>query len=153
MDTKQAGDPKTWKDLSNNEKATGVIFFIVVIILGIWGVMAITTAIIGGGNTSPQPQAEVPTEHTDIDVYIDAQAIIKETLKSPSTAKFPSSAEAKITRGQDNVFNVKSYVDSQNSFGATIRSDWSVMFQYVGDKLDTYAISIDGETVYRKPGI
>ena len=65
---------------------------------------------------------------------------VRERLIAPSTAKFPSSRkEADIwTLGKDsgmyeNAFRVESYVDSQNSFGAMIRSYYTCDINYVGD--------------------
>ena len=64
---------------------------------------------------------------------------VKESLIAPSTAKFPSSREADIwTLGKesgkyDNAFRIESYVDSQNSFGAMIRSYYTCDINYVGD--------------------
>lgn len=46
---------------------------------------------------------------------------IRSMLKAPSTAKF--SAESATDKG-DGTFRVFGYVDSQNSFGAMIRSSW-----------------------------
>ncbi|KND51237.1 MAG: hypothetical protein ABA06_02915 [Parcubacteria bacterium C7867-001] len=142
MDTKPAGKGFTKKE--------GILGVVVVIILCVVASQML--------NSTPSPVTSSPVqqkseENSDVDAYIDAQAIVKKALKSPSTAKFPSSSEAKISRAGENIFNVESYVDSQNSFGAMIRSDWSVMFEYVGDQLDIYAISIDGETIYKKQGI
>lgn len=65
---------------------------------------------------------------------IQCRNFVKDRLKSPSTAKFPMST------GQDvgnNSFEVSSYVDAQNSFGATIRQNWYCKIQYIsGD--DSY---------------
>jgi len=70
-----------------------------------------------------------------------AQKSIESILKSPSTAKFPSVSEWNIGRNEGLLY-IQSYVDSQNSFGATIRSK----FQFTIDK-DGEIISLifDGE--------
>lgn len=127
------------------------IIFIIIVFLAYKGISFIFTN--SPLDSIPESAVVQPEQHSDTDVYIDAQAIVSKTLKSPSTAKFPSSSHATITRAGENTFKVDSYVDSQNGLGAVIRSEWSVMFEYVGDKLDTYAISIDGETVYKKQGL
>lgn len=153
MNTDLGTKNKTWNELSKSEKFTGAVVLTALVALGIWGVATLTSAISGGKAPSSQGSVVEPAAHTDTEAYIDAQAIVEKTLKSPSTAKFPSSSNAVISRAGESVFNVKSYVDSQNGFGAMIRSEWSVMFEYVGDKVDVYAVSIDGETVYKKPGL
>ena len=134
-----------------SEIIAGSIILIIFVFLAYKGISFIFTN--SPLDSIPASAVVQPEQHSDTDAYIDAQAIVSKALKSPSTAKFPSSSHATITRAGENIFKVDSYVDSQNGFGAMIRSEWSVMFEYVGDKLDTYAVSIDGETVYKKPGL
>lgn len=52
---------------------------------------------------------------------INCQKAIKELLKSPATSKFPNITEWGFKK-EDGVVTVQSYVDAQNSFGATVRS-------------------------------
>ncbi|UAM97739.1 hypothetical protein K8354_15790 [Polaribacter litorisediminis] len=54
-----------------------------------------------------------------------AQKFVEKQLKAPSTAKFPSLNKANIKKSND-VYEVSSYVDSQNGFGAMIRSNYTV---------------------------
>ena len=82
--------------------------------------------------------------------YSIAQEIVSDNLKSPKSADFPSlwSDEVKMQRNKDMVI-VQSYVDSQNSFGAVIRSQWQVEFKVID--LDSFSyeiiyINIDGTT-------
>ncbi len=51
---------------------------------------------------------------------------IKTILKSPSTAKFPWNYQEYSLGKENGVFYVQGYVDSQNSFGAEIRSTYTV---------------------------
>lgn len=59
------------------------------------------------------------------------QEAIKSILKSPSTAKFPNITEWKFAK-QNGQIIIQSYVDSQNSFGAELRSQ----FQFILDAND-----------------
>lgn len=62
--------------------------------------------------------------------YIISQDCVKNKLKSPSTADFPfSDYKSEV---DSNNYIIQSYVDSQNGFGATIRSDWQVKLKYIG---------------------
>lgn len=56
------------------------------------------------------------------------EELIKTVLKSPSTAKFPKTTEWSFNKNGNSI-TVEGYVDSQNSFGAEIRS----YFQFVID--------------------
>lgn len=51
------------------------------------------------------------------------QEKVKEVLKSPSTAKFPNYTEWGWKQ-EKNLFYAQGYVDSENSFGATVRSQF-----------------------------
>jgi hypothetical protein len=74
-------------------------------------------------------------------------------IPSPATANFPYMDYQAKNLG-DNRFIVSSYVDSQNAFGALLRSNWVVTIQYLGGddyesdnwKLET--MTINGEKVY-----
>lgn len=55
-----------------------------------------------------------------------AETFVRKQLKSPSTADFPSTNEYTATEIEDDVWRVSGYVDAQNSFGATIRTRWTV---------------------------
>lgn len=59
--------------------------------------------------------------------YNYAKEFIKDGLKSPSTAEFPGTFEQKnhVTDLGNGQYQINSWVDSQNSFGAIIRSRWS----------------------------
>ena len=86
--------------------------------------------------------------------YIMAQSIVEGGLKNPKSATFPSIVlrpEEIAMSKKDDVVAVQSYVDAQNSFGATIRSKRLVEFRVID--LDTYSyepmyVNIDGEVLY-----
>jgi len=64
-----------------------------------------------------------------ISAQLVAEKFIKGSLKSPSTADFPFSPRHAIYKG-DCLHLIDSYVDSQNGFGATIRSQTSVSVRF-----------------------
>ena len=76
-------------------------------------------------------------EFDEFDAKVVAESEVKEILKSPSTAKFSSYSQTRITNDGD-VWKVTGWVDAQNGFGATIRSDYSVKFTMTGK--DTYIV-------------
>lgn len=65
--------------------------------------------------------------------YHNAKQLIKYKLKSPSTAEFPSSLEAQVVGIGANSFIISSYVDSQNSYGALIRTYYEAEIRYNGN--------------------
>lgn len=67
--------------------------------------------------------------------YSYAEDFVEKQLKSPSTAKFPKVVEkdSHITELGNNRYKINSWVDSQNSFGATIRTRFSCIIIFDGD--------------------
>ena len=53
-----------------------------------------------------------------------AQCVELQVLKAPATAVFPSFSEM-VVNGSNGHYSVSGFVDSQNSYGATIRSQYS----------------------------
>lgn len=56
--------------------------------------------------------------------YAISKQFVKDRLRSPSTAKFPWSATETTDLGARG-WRVKAYVDSQNAFGAMIRTEYT----------------------------
>lgn len=59
-------------------------------------------------------------------LMIQCQNKVEEVLKSPSTAKFPNILEWGFGK-EKNIVTVQGYVDSQNGFGAEIRSNFQLI--------------------------
>lgn len=59
--------------------------------------------------------------------FVMSQKFILRELKAPSSAKFPSSAV--VTKVGECSYSVAAWVDSQNGFGAIIRSDYHVIME------------------------
>lgn len=61
-----------------------------------------------------------------------SRSYVKGTLKSPSTAKFNYFPSIKENSQKPNSFEIISDVTSQNSYGATLTSPWSLKVHYIG---------------------
>lgn len=72
-----------------------------------------------------------------------AKDVISEHLKSPSTAKFPlyTNEDIKYTYSND-IYTVYGYVDAQNSFGATVRTEFYVTMKKSGTKFTAQSYQI-----------
>lgn len=104
--------------------------------------------------TVPQPKTEKQrdysygiTEKEKEELYYVAQSFVKSHLKSPSSTKFARSYECSYGKGTGNVYNVVGWVESQNSYGATIRETWSCMVERNGDHASLVMLDIGG-TMY-----
>jgi|GEM_PF-2959289 len=80
-------------------------------------------------NRSKSNRLEDTCGHDEFDAVVVAEKAVKSKLKSPSTAEFCSHKEYSITCSGD-TWTVSGYVDAQNSFGATLRNDFTVMFTF-----------------------
>lgn len=60
-----------------------------------------------------------------------AKDYVLASLKAPSTAEFDYTHKFMISEVEKGLYEVASYVDSQNSFGAKIRSNWYVKIRYI----------------------
>jgi|GEM_PF-4495669 hypothetical protein len=74
----------------------------------------------------PQPQPTA-AELQERYAHYPAHLYVLQRLKAPSTADFPIDSPHTVARIGDNRYMVSGAVDSQNSFGAMIRTKWLVM--------------------------
>jgi hypothetical protein len=61
----------------------------------------------------------------DIGAGLACQDAMRRRLKAPATAQFPLVREVDVDRTGDGKYSYRSYVDSQNSFGAMLRTQFS----------------------------
>ena len=118
---------KTMSNAPNTNKGKRVGCIIVLIIIAFVAFLTIRSC-----------YSQVLDPNSDNAVMTDALIAIKENLKSPSTASFGTMDEVTIKDLGNNKYVVSSWVDSQNSFGATIRSDWSVTIIVTGNDTFSY---------------
>lgn len=85
---------------------------------------------------SNSPQREIDAEKKDCGnttlAFVMSQNFVKQRLKSPSSAKFPYVNDRGVNVLPDGKcgFLVSAYVDSQNGFGAMIRSQYQASISY-----------------------
>ncbi|MBZ0136385.1 MAG: hypothetical protein K8I27_08445 [Planctomycetes bacterium] len=131
----------------------GVVFFV----LPVGCVMLVAVASSGksrqshGGNdsevqapsvkqSSPQPEAkDKPVGKLDrldfsrIEPWVYAQTFVKQRLKAPATAEFPEHYDVEAWYEGESRYRFVGYVDSQNSFGANMRTRFEIVVQEQGD--------------------
>jgi len=87
---------------------------------------------------SSSPSNETKRGHDEVDAWTAAQLEVKKNLVAPSTAKFPWGTKGYVTKIDDNTYKINAYVDSENSFGAMIRTNFSCTVIYLGN--DKYKV-------------
>ena len=86
----------------------------------------------------PSSRSSTSTNSSDkFLAYNYAEEFVEKRLKSPSTAKFPKTMERSnhVTILGGGKFKINSWVDSQNSFGATIRTNFTCTIIFEGNKV------------------
>lgn len=72
------------------------------------------------------PRSEEDKAHDlQIEACTAGEGFVKEKLRAPATAEFPSCGEISAEQNGD-AWTISGYVDAQNGFGANIRSSWVV---------------------------
>lgn len=73
-------------------------------------------------------------EHSALGAELMCQQFLEDRLKAPATAEYaPVGREGAVEFLGDQTYQVISYVDAQNSFGAMLRIRYLCTVQYVGD--------------------
>lgn len=96
----------------NNNKKLFIIAVIIAVVL-----VFLIVSCQGGGHVGSRK----------VKAWTCAQTIVKDNLKSPSSAEFCSINDATIENSGDK-YTISGYVDADNSFGASIRSEFTVTF-------------------------
>ena len=68
------------------------------------------------------------------------QIQMESRLTSPSSADFPFGIAADVETIGDNQYRLRSYVDSDNAFGATLRTDFDCVVSGTGDEISGYEL-------------
>lgn len=100
---------------SKNKKSKFIVVFILIILL-----LCLVVAILSLINDN---SSNTKYDNLNSTCYYYSQRLVKEKLKSPKSAEFPSYSNSFVTKSGD-IVTVSAYVDAQNSFGATIRTDY-----------------------------
>jgi hypothetical protein len=71
---------------------------------------------------------------TNEDYAVDnTKEAIAKMLKAPSTAEFPNDSEFDVTEIDTGLYRVTGYVDSENGFGAMVRTYYTIELQMADD--------------------
>lgn len=82
------------------------------------------------------------TSENEKNAKICAVKAVEDKLKSPSTAKFCSYPDMTAENLGGNKWRISGYVDAQNSFGATLRENWTVTLTLTESGFTDYTVQI-----------
>ena len=95
-----------------------------------------------GSNESGSTSSDSGARHSDSEAWACTQDIVEGNLKSPSTAKFCKVTDATITHDGDK-YTVKGWVDAANSFGATVRTNFTVEYTATAKGYKSASVTFD----------
>lgn len=105
-----------------------------------------------GSSSSSNYSSSSSSKYDDDDikagVYVLAKRCVKSHLKAPSTAEFTEMWNCGFSKGEGNIYIMTGYVDSQNSFGAMLREQWSIMAEFDGDDVSLVMLTIGDEMYF-----
>jgi hypothetical protein len=101
------------------------------IALGAFAVFGSLFAVLGGSSDYD------PDTPTDTDARFACRQFVEDRLKAPATADF---TDETVTSLGGERFEVTGSVESQNSFGTTMRSDYECDLRYNGDERWTLTV-------------
>lgn len=73
-----------------------------------------------------------PNSPTKLSALVMSQELVKQKLKAPSTAEFGATTDD-VQQLNDSTFIVNGFVDSENTFGAKLRSNYSATIIFKND--------------------
>lgn len=92
----------------------------------LYGFIVFIIAVCFSAVNGPQTESEKPGK---IEAYVMATQIVEQKLKAPGSAKFCGYTNARVVEYEPGKFTVMGWVDSQNSFGALMRTDFNVVLE------------------------
>ena len=108
------------------EQTRGCLDFVALIVTGV--VISVIFATCSGGGSGSSPKT--PDKLNEWSAQIACQDTVKDRLKAPATAQFDNWTRS---ANADGTYTITGTVDSQNSFGAMLRSKFSCQVRDGGD--------------------
>ena len=115
----------------SKQSTSGFILIIVFLLV----TSLIAASCFNSSNKTTKEETKKPTKQ---DALIQSHLFIEQHLKSPGSADFPYQPDETIDQLNDSTFIVLSYVDSQNSFGALLRTHYKCKIIFSPDGTARY---------------
>jgi hypothetical protein len=126
------------KEQKQKNVGIGSIIFALVVLIFI--VSSIT-------NRSPESISAATTPRLDkFNAKVECEKFILQRLKAPAGANFSPTSELIVTGAGNGPWTVFGYVDSQNSFGAMLRSRYTCTVVFNGDSVSLQNLQIDAQS-------
>ena len=113
------------KITENKSKSNKGCLYAIGFVFLIWIIITVSSPSNPSQNSTDSSTSSTSSEAEDhtIEAFVYAQEQIEMQIKSPSSAEWPTASES-LQKRDGNIYTFKSYFDSQNSFGAMIRTKY-----------------------------
>ena len=88
------------------------------------------------------------SDSREMDAWVCAEEVVRQNLKSPSSAKFCTYPEATIKDKGNDEYMITGWVDADNSFGASIRTDFTVTLTLTENGYTDARCYFDDDSIY-----
>jgi hypothetical protein len=111
---------------------TLVVFGVFVAIIAL-----VSVSVLNGSGSNSTRAAD--SDGDELGAWVVCQQEMSKRLRSPATAEYPSRREVRITQS-DKTYSIRGWVDSQNGFGALVRTEFLCTAVATGG--DNYRVSV-----------
>jgi len=146
----KAPDKKQTSSAVHERRATFAVGCLVLIGVMGWCVSSVSD---NSSTSNSQPTA-TPGQDKATMATVQCRNYMRATLRSPSTADFPGMFSGSVSSALgNNRYLLREYVDAQNAYGATIRSNYECRIRYKGGESaaqsnwDLEQLVVDGKQV------
>ena len=102
-----------------------IVSVIVMIMLALWIFKPSKKTETKHYSSKTETEVQWDSEDYSLEFYVRAKEGITNLLASPSTADFPFGAAANVVKNGQ-LYSISSYVDSQNVYGGTVRTQYKL---------------------------
>lgn len=88
------------------------------------------------------------SDSREMDAWVCAKEVVRQNLKSPSSAKFCTYPEATIKDKGNNEYMITGWMDADNSFGASVRTDFTVTLTLTEKGYKDAECYFDDDSIY-----
>ena len=103
---------------------SGVLLWIMAGALALFGLLVMFGSMVGDKDSGTRTSTNSKVEDHTWEACRQSQDFVKKVLVAPATAEFPSCNEVTKKRLEGNTYQVVGWVDSQNKFGAMLRTNY-----------------------------
>ena len=138
VSTKAKSCPNCGAEIKKKSGCLKFLWIIIFVIIGIFVIGAIFSE-------NDDTQTSQDYSNNEILAYNYAKDFVKEKLKSPSSAIFPSTREKveHVINLGGGEYKINSWVESQNSFGAMIKTDFSCRIIFIDGSVKVKDLKVE----------